>query len=60
MGRTKGVQNKQTSLPHYSSLSTEERLKFIANLIVDRIEVDQQGGKAILKILEGKRYAKQS
>lgn len=60
MGRTKGAQNKQTSLPHYSSLSTEERLKFIANLIVDRIEADQQSDKRILKGIEGKAYAKQS
>lgn len=58
MGRTKGTKNKQSCLPHYSSLSSEERLKFIANLIVDRIEADQQNDQRIIKRIEGTGYAK--
>ncbi len=38
--------------PHTIEMSTEERVEFLANLIVDRIMADQQGGQAILKHIE--------
>lgn len=55
MGRTKGAKNKSTEvLPHYASLPTEERIKFLATLIVDRINADQQSGGKLYKGIESK------
>lgn len=52
MARTKGSKNKNSSaLPDYATLSTEERIAVLANLIVDKIYEDLQGSKAILKQL---------
>ena len=46
MARTKGSKNKNSSaLPNYATLSTEERIKGLANLIVDKIYEDLQGKK---------------
>ena len=48
MGRLKGSRNKPKGLENgriiLSNQSTEERLKTLANLIVDRILEDQQNG----------------
>lgn len=53
MARTKGSKNKNSSaLPDYAILPTEERIKVLANLIVDKIYEDLQGKKTILKQLE--------
>jgi hypothetical protein len=50
MGRTKGSLNKGIApIPDTISLTTEERLQFLANLIVDRIIEDQSDSKRILK-----------
>lgn len=52
MARSKGTRNKNSEvLPHYSRLPIEERLKFLATLIVDRIESDQNAGGELLKIV---------
>ncbi len=49
MGRTKGSKNKsQEQLPHYAQLPPEERIEFVAALIVDRILEDQQQGSKLL------------
>jgi hypothetical protein len=53
MARIKGSKNKNSSaLPSYAQLSTEERIGVLANLVVDKIYEDLQGGKTILKLLE--------
>lgn len=53
MARTKGSKNKNSSaLPDYAMLPNEERIKVLANLIVDKIYEDLQGKKTILKQLE--------
>ena len=53
MGRTKGSKNMATDvLPHYASLPIEERVKFLANLIVERIQADQHSGGKLLKRIE--------
>lgn len=50
MGRPKGSKNKNTGeVPKYSSLSIEERIFVIANLIVDRIIEDQTNGQKLLR-----------
>jgi hypothetical protein len=52
MARTKGSKNKNSSaLPDYAMLPTEERVKVLANLIVDKIYEDLQGNRVILKQL---------
>jgi hypothetical protein len=52
MARTKGSKNKNSSaLPDYATLPTEERIKVLANLIVDKIYEDLQGKKTILNQL---------
>lgn len=54
MGRTKGSRNKNSAqLPDYCMLSIEERALMIAELIVEQIERDQQGGGTLLKQIEG-------
>lgn len=50
MARTKGSRNKNSSaLPDYALLPTEQRVAVLANLIVDKIYEDLQGGQTILK-----------
>lgn len=56
MARPKGVENKQTDYRTPSAkLTAEERLRFLANLIVDRILVDQQTDGKVLKCAERQR-----
>lgn len=50
MARPKGSKNKNSSaLPDYVTLSAEERITVLANLIVDKIFEDLQGKQTILK-----------
>lgn len=52
MGRLKGSINKNSqSRPVTSTLSSSERIKLIANLIIDRIIEDQSNGQILLKKL---------
>lgn len=60
MARTKGSKNKDVSIrPATSTLTTDERLMLIANLIVDRIMHDKDNGNVILKKARSNLYAKQ-
>lgn len=56
-------QNKSASKKTISSAkltpAIEERLKIIANIIIDRIIEDQQGGKLYLKGNSNKQHGKQ-
>jgi hypothetical protein len=53
MARTKGSKNKNLSaLSDYEADNTEERIKVLANLIVDKIYEDLQGKRTVLKKLE--------
>lgn len=55
MARLKGSLNKNSTVrPATSSLSTEERIHFLANLIIDRILEDQRNGQALLKSINQK------
>lgn len=50
MARTKSSENKTTMVrPPTSTLTTEERMQLVANLIVDRIMYDEQNGRKLLK-----------
>lgn len=50
MGRIKGSNNKNSELKVItSSLSPQERIKFLANLIIDKILEDQRNGQVLLK-----------
>lgn len=52
MGRVKGIRNKNTETrPVTSSLSPEERIHLLANIIIDRILEDQKNGQKLLKTL---------
>ena len=52
MGRVKGIRNKNSlSRPITSSLSPEERIRILANLIIDRILEDQKNGQKLLNTL---------
>lgn len=54
MGRVKGSKNKNTmTRPATSSLTTDERIKFLANLIIDRIREDQKNGRVLLRKIMG-------
>jgi hypothetical protein len=54
MGRTKGSINKDPStVPATVFLSTEERIEFLANLIVDRIIEDQTNDDELFKTIRG-------
>ena len=49
MGRIKGSLNKKSSKRIITSaLSSEERIQFIANIIIDRILEDQKNGQPLL------------
>lgn len=55
MGRIKGSTNKTArKVPHTVDFTTEQKLEFIASLIVDRIVEDENNGYAIIKRLKGK------
>lgn len=52
MSRPKHSRNKKTLQPVISSqMTTEERIRFLANLIIDRIIEDQNNGKVLYKKL---------
>lgn len=49
MSRRKGSKNKKSTIdPLHTVMTTEERLEFLASLIVDRIEEDQASGCELL------------
>ncbi len=55
MGRLKGSLNKNSqSRPVTSGLSPKERVRFLANLIIDRMLEDQRNGFVLLKKLNSK------
>ena len=50
MGRRKGSKNKKPTIdPLHTAMTTEERLEFLASLIVERIEEDQTNGRRLLE-----------
>ena len=50
MGRTKGSKNKKPTIdPLHTVMTTEERLDFLARLIVERIEEYQTSGRKLLE-----------
>lgn len=50
MGRLKGsLNNKSKVRPVASTMSPQERIRFLANLIIDKIIEDQKNGQEILK-----------
>lgn len=52
MARTKGAENKNSMVrPPTCALSEDERVQFVANLIIDRILYDQQKDQSLLKKL---------
>lgn len=54
MARTKGAKNKKPTIdPLHTTMSGEERLEFIASLIVEGIEEDQESGLELLKKIGG-------
>ncbi len=55
MGRLKGSLNKNSTIKP-SILPIEDRIRFIANLIIDRIIEDQKNGKTLLKQINSKTY----
>ena len=49
MSRRKGSKNKNPVIdPLHTVMTNEERLDFLASLIVDRIEQDQANGRELL------------
>ena len=49
MGRRKGSKNKKPTIdPLHTVMTAEERLEFIARLIVEHIETDQANGRELL------------
>lgn len=52
MGRHIGNKNINSNIrPSVSNLSTEERIRFIANIIIDKIVEDQKNGGILFKKL---------
>lgn len=50
MGRRKGSKNKKPTIdPLHTVMTAEERLDFLARLIVERIEEDQTSGHKLLE-----------
>ena len=59
MGRTKGARNKTKSGEiEYSQLPTSERISLLANLMVERILIDQQSGSKLLKRVSRSNYVR--
>lgn len=57
MGRHRGSKNKTTlERPVTSTLSSDERIKVIANLIVRKMIDDQKNGYALLKHIQKTVY----
>jgi len=53
MGRTKGSVNKQPKpLPDTAYLIAEQRVDFLANVIIERIQQDLKSGGKLLKKLQ--------
>ena len=49
MGRRKGSKNKKPAIdPLHTVMTNEERLDFLASLIVSRIEEDQANGRNLI------------
>ena len=58
MSRPKGVKNLvAVVLPDICTLSPEERIEFLANLMIDRILDDQATGKKLFRKVKGLGYA---
>ncbi len=54
MGRVKGIKNSVTLKPIIaSSLTPQERIQFLANLMIDRILEDQHQGQQLQKKFQG-------
>ena len=49
MPRPKGSKNKTSSVPHTINMTIQERIEFLANVIVDRIIEDRKNGQPLLK-----------
>ena len=50
MGRRKGSKNKKPTIdPLHTVMTSEERLDFLARLIVERIEEDQTSSRKLLE-----------
>lgn len=59
MPRPKGSKNRpKAPLVEQFSFTTEQRIKLIANLVVEKILEDQQFGKKLVSILEKPDAAK--
>lgn len=53
MSRPKGSKNKpKPPIVEQFTFSTEQRIKLVANLVVEKIVEDQQFGKKLISILE--------
>lgn len=54
MSRTTGSPNNNNIVrPPTSKLDTDERMRLVANLIVDRIKDDQQNGQMLFRNIGG-------
>lgn len=52
MGRIKGIKNKNPASPIKTcTLSSKERIRFLANLIIDQMVQDQKNGQPLFKRL---------
>lgn len=59
MSRTKGSLNKQESIQiDELTLSSDERIRLLARIIVDRIEADKRNGEILLRTIERPRNAR--
>lgn len=59
MPRPKGSKNKpKAPVIEQFSFTTEQRIKLIANLVVEKILEDQQFGKKLVSVLESRDAAK--
>lgn len=55
MSRPKGSKNKPKALVvEEFTFTTEQRIKLVANLVVEKILEDQQFAKKLIPLLEGK------
>jgi hypothetical protein len=58
MARAKGAKNKiAIALPEVCNMTAEQRIEFLANLIIDRILDDQTTNKTLYQIIERQGYA---
>jgi len=59
MARTKGSTNKNSpTVPDTVLFTTEQRIEFLANLIVDRVLEDKANGQKLLKRIGGRHDAR--